>query len=210
VKELVNQIKVAPFEPTSVLRTMSEIAERVDASKGEESKKNAQFRNSHITAAAPAGTGLDASKDKEVSRLVAEIHGRDEIERTRTRLNAMLDCQASFSGTISAPIVFFLGSFLVSIFGNLAQLGDNSNSHALAFGEWLVRLPSCIPSCASGFAFSDHNSSCSHRFWLSPCWEQPKHLPSNHVQHPGRSSQEVFRVIVEATYRGQRVPLVCS
>jgi hypothetical protein len=141
VKVLVNQITIVPFETTAVFRTMSEIAEKAEEPKGEESKKGAQVSNSEINTVVPAGVRPVVSKDKEASRLIAESHGRDEIERTRMRLNAMLDCQAGFGGTIGAPIVFFLGSFLVSIFGNLAQLGNNSNAHALAFGEWWITIP---------------------------------------------------------------------
>jgi hypothetical protein len=40
-----------------------------------------------------------------------------ERERTETRLKTMLSSQASFGTTIFAPVSFFLGSFLFSVFG---------------------------------------------------------------------------------------------
>ncbi len=64
-----------------------------------------------------------------------------DIESTKMRLNTMLECQASFGATIGAPVAFFLGSFLFSIFSNLSTLGDNDTSHALAFGEWWMTVP---------------------------------------------------------------------
>lgn len=137
VKELVDQITIVPFETTTGDSARSEIAEKAEV-KGHDPNKSVQVSNSEITAVT-AEAREDGSLNGE-SRLLAEIRGREEIERTRTRLNAMLDCQAGFGGTIGAPIVFFLGSFLVSIFGNLSQLGDNTNAHALAFGEWWITI----------------------------------------------------------------------
>ncbi len=52
----------------------------------------------------------------------------------------MLWCQASFGAAIGAPVVFFLGSFFVSVFGNLSTVGDNDTSHALAFGMWWIAM----------------------------------------------------------------------
>ena len=59
-----------------------------------------------------------------------------ERKATETRLQTMLQCQASFGATIGAPIAFFLGSFLFSVFSNYETVGDNDTSHAMAFGEW--------------------------------------------------------------------------
>lgn len=73
--------------------------------------------------------------------LLTENPSPDEKKWTETRLNTMLSCQASFGATIGAPVAFFLGSFLFAIFGNLAILGDNDTSHALAFGEWWMTIP---------------------------------------------------------------------
>jgi hypothetical protein len=84
----------------------------------------------------------------DVHDLVRQINfteSPEETERqkidTAMQLNAMLSCQASFGATIGAPVAFFLGSFLFSIFSNLSALGDNDTSHALAFGEWWTTVP---------------------------------------------------------------------
>ena len=66
---------------------------------------------------------------------------KDEIEATRMRLKAMLGSQASFGASVGAPVVFFLGSFLFSVFGNLQALGDNDTSLSVAFGEWWMTIP---------------------------------------------------------------------
>ena len=66
---------------------------------------------------------------------------KDEIETTRMRLKSMLESQSSFGASVGAPVVFFLGSFLFSVFGNLQSLGDNDTSHSVAFGEWWMTIP---------------------------------------------------------------------
>jgi len=79
-----------------------------------------------------------------VEQLVATLgDGTDEESRkaTETRLQTMLQCQASFGATIGAPIAFFLGSFLFSVFSNYETVGDNNTAHALAFGEWWMTIP---------------------------------------------------------------------
>lgn len=60
---------------------------------------------------------------------------------TKIRLKGMLECQASFGAAIGAPVVFFLGSFFFSVFGDLSAIGDNDTSHALAFGMWWMTIP---------------------------------------------------------------------
>jgi len=64
-----------------------------------------------------------------------------EPEVTRNRLQTMLGSQARFGVTVAAALCFFLGSFLVNVFGNLENLGQNDTSHALAFGEWWMTIP---------------------------------------------------------------------
>ena len=71
---------------------------------------------------------------------LVNVHEED-IESTRMRLKSMLGSQVSFGASVGAPVVFFLGSFLFSIFGNLQTLGDNDTSHSVAFGEWWMTIP---------------------------------------------------------------------
>jgi hypothetical protein len=65
----------------------------------------------------------------------------EDKDKTKTRLTTMLGCQASFGAAIGAPVVFFLGAFLFSVFSNLQVVGDNDTSHALAFGMWWMTIP---------------------------------------------------------------------
>jgi hypothetical protein len=37
---------------------------------------------------------------------------------------------------VGAPIVFFAGAFMYTVFDILSRLGDNDTAHALAFGMW--------------------------------------------------------------------------
>jgi hypothetical protein len=70
----------------------------------------------------------------------AKKYGKEK-EKTGARLKTMLACQASFGASIGAPVAFYLGSFLFSVFGNHSKLGDSDVSLALAFGEWWMTLP---------------------------------------------------------------------
>jgi len=53
------------------------------------------------------------------------------INKTKTRLRAMLAAQYSFGVTVGAPIIFFCGSFVYTLVDNYSNLGDNNTSHAL-------------------------------------------------------------------------------
>lgn len=97
------------------------------------------------------GTSQDSNVDRAWDDVSAMLQDLDplrnpgkyekEKEKTATRLKTMLGCQASFGATIGAPVVFFLGSFLFSVFGNSEKLGDSDISLSLAFGEWWMIIP---------------------------------------------------------------------
>ncbi|KAI4240244.1 MAG: hypothetical protein L6R42_011564, partial [Xanthoria sp. 1 TBL-2021] len=53
------------------------------------------------------------------------------ISTTKTRLNALLFVQYDFGVTVGAPVVFFCGSFLYTLFDNFARVGDNDVGHAI-------------------------------------------------------------------------------
>lgn len=53
------------------------------------------------------------------------------IQKTKTRLRAMLAAQYSFGVTVGAPVIFFCGSFVYTLVDNYSNLGDNNTSHAL-------------------------------------------------------------------------------
>ncbi|KAH8879373.1 hypothetical protein GQ53DRAFT_849690 [Thozetella sp. PMI_491] len=80
---------------------------------------------------------------KHISEILDKMDTGSPTHRfnAQTRLNTMLECQASFGATIGAPIAFFLGAFLLSVESNVNQYGDNDDSHALAFGEWWMTIP---------------------------------------------------------------------
>ncbi|KAH8899982.1 hypothetical protein GQ53DRAFT_816019 [Thozetella sp. PMI_491] len=115
-----------------------------------------------------------------------------DIKRaTHVRLSSMLGCQASFGATVGVPVVFFLGSFLFSIFQNLSMLGDNDTSHALAFGEWWMTIP--YVAVVSGCLLAGNNPNtleaiysgietweASERCGTRGIWDAAK----NFVKHP--------------------------
>jgi len=71
------------------------------------------------------------------------------------RLKTMLACQASFGTAIGAPVAFFLGSFLFSVFSNHSKLGDADISMSLAFGEWWMTIPHV--AIVSGCLLAENN-----------------------------------------------------
>jgi hypothetical protein len=83
------------------------------------------------------------------------LNNSQDRKVTQTRLKSMLDCQASFGAAIGAPVVFFLGSFLFSVFSNLSTVGDNDTSHALAFGMWWMIIPHV--AVVSGWLLAGNN-----------------------------------------------------
>lgn len=90
----------------------------------------------------PDGETTDAWKHVDLLvQTLGDSKDKKERERTEARLLTMLQCQASFGATIGAPIAFFLGSFLFSVFSNNENFGDNDTSHAMAFGEWWMTIP---------------------------------------------------------------------
>jgi hypothetical protein len=83
----------------------------------------------------------DIRKQRSAWNDVKDLIKDEDKDKTKTRLTTMLGCQASFGAAIGAPVVFFLGAFLFSVFSNLQVVGDNDTSHALAFGMWWMTIP---------------------------------------------------------------------
>ncbi len=97
-----------------------------------------------------AGEEVERSAWDDVCRMVDSIsdnpsqdrEGMSAVRRsTHVRLMSMLGCQSDFGATIGAAVVFFLGSFLFSVFANLSMLGDNDTAHSMGFGEWWMIIP---------------------------------------------------------------------
>lgn len=86
-------------------------------------------------------TRHDIRKQRSAWDDVKDLIKDEDKNKTKTRLATMLGCQASFGAAIGAPVVFFLGAFLFSVFSNLQVVGDNDTSHALAFGMWWMTIP---------------------------------------------------------------------
>ena len=55
----------------------------------------------------------------------------ESLAFTQTSLDALLSAQTNFGNTVGAPVVFFCGTFLYTLFENYASLGDNDIGHSL-------------------------------------------------------------------------------
>ena len=60
----------------------------------------------------------------------------DDRREFSVRLRAILDSQVSFSTTVGAPVLLYIGSFIYSIVSLSATEGDADTARALAFGIW--------------------------------------------------------------------------
>jgi len=119
-------------------------------SSGEGGAGTAASEETHKKTTDNMPSGLSAAEIKaagrawhDVDHLVREFDHKEEHAKNRMgrRLLTMLGCQASFGASIGAPIAFYLGSFLFSVFGNHENLGSADTSLALAFGEWWMTIP---------------------------------------------------------------------
>ena len=53
----------------------------------------------------------------------------------------MLDCQVRFSSVVGLPVIFYIGSFVYSVFDVWEILGLDNTPHQLAFGMFWMILP---------------------------------------------------------------------
>lgn len=72
------------------------------------------------------------------------------MEETKTHLISMLDCQGTFGSLVGAPVLFFIGSFVVTLDTLRDHIGDNSTALSLSFGMWwtVITHVTIISSCA--------------------------------------------------------------
>ncbi len=59
---------------------------------------------------------------------------------TQARLAALLRAQGTFGSLVGAPVLFFVGSFVVALTGLSEHIGDNGTALSLAFGMWWMVL----------------------------------------------------------------------
>lgn len=78
-------------------------------------------------------------------------------ENISVRLSDMLDGQVSFSTTVGAPVLLYLGSFIYSIVSLNGTEGDKDTARALAFGIWWMIIVHV--SVISGSLLASNNPS---------------------------------------------------
>lgn len=77
------------------------------------------------------------------------------VQRTKGRLRNLLESQYSFGSTVGAPVLFYVGAFVYTLFDLVNRLGDNDASHALAFGMWWMTIP--IVTIVAGCLLAGNN-----------------------------------------------------
>lgn len=72
-----------------------------------------------------------------------------DLQVTQARLASILRSQGTFGSLVGAPVLFFVGSFVVTLDSLSKNIGDNSTGLSLAFGMWwmVVLLVAVVSSC---------------------------------------------------------------
>ncbi|KAM0198510.1 hypothetical protein ACHAPI_004037 [Fusarium lateritium] len=66
---------------------------------------------------------------------------RVRIHAVQVKLSAMLDSQVKFGSTVGAPILFYIGAFIYSVFDVQSNIGEHPTAHQLAFGMFWMTIP---------------------------------------------------------------------
>lgn len=76
----------------------------------------------------------------------------ERVRKTQAYLASMLRSQGTFGSLVGAPVLFFVGSFIVALQGLSEYIGDNGTAHSLAFGMWwmVIVQVTIISSCILG------------------------------------------------------------
>ncbi|KAI5861434.1 hypothetical protein GGS23DRAFT_606301 [Durotheca rogersii] len=96
--------------------------------------------NSNETAAhAPQGPDDSGSLPN-----IGHIYTREEkrkIDAFKQKLKAILDSQVSFGSSVGAPVVFYIASFIWSVYEVREDLGSYLTAHQLAYGMFWTTIP---------------------------------------------------------------------
>ncbi|EPE07591.1 cytochrome mitochondrial [Ophiostoma piceae UAMH 11346] len=74
------------------------------------------------------------------------------LQTTQASLASILRSQGTFGAMVGAPVLFFVGSFIVALDELSGSIGDNSAAHSLAFGMWwmVILQVTIVSSCILG------------------------------------------------------------
>ncbi|OIW30196.1 hypothetical protein CONLIGDRAFT_702755 [Coniochaeta ligniaria NRRL 30616] len=64
-----------------------------------------------------------------------------QIASVKTKLQSMLDSQYSFGSTVGAPVLFYVGSFIWTVYDISFSYGSFQSAHQLAFGMLWMTIP---------------------------------------------------------------------
>ncbi|OAA56333.1 hypothetical protein SPI_07944 [Niveomyces insectorum RCEF 264] len=98
------------------------------------------------------GVGEPRRRISEVLSVDGANDAPERLKATQASLAAILRSQGTFGSLVGAPVLFFLGAFVVALDGLSEHIGDNSTAHSLAFGMWwmVVVHVTVVSSCVLG------------------------------------------------------------
>ena len=132
------------------------------ASKADDDQRLSEAEIVELLTAVLAGSltieGVPVNPQQELKSSL-DINGPkdDSREAISVRLSDMLDGQVSFSTTVGAPVLLYIGSFIYSIVSLSGTKGDKETARALAFGIWWMIIVHV--SVISGSLLASNNPS---------------------------------------------------
>ncbi|OTB09441.1 hypothetical protein M426DRAFT_79558 [Hypoxylon sp. CI-4A] len=106
------------------------------------------------------------------------------VDTVKWRLRAMLDSQVSFGSSVGAPVLFYIASFVWSVYEVREDLGSYVTAHQLAAGMFWMTIPHiALVSC---LLLAGNNPN----IWQSAVTES--FFSHNNSQRPGRLALEPF------------------
>ncbi|KAH6873451.1 hypothetical protein B0T10DRAFT_588843 [Thelonectria olida] len=110
----------------------------------------AQYRQRQLSTENAASTPRPSHRSSQDTQVLARtisptlLYTDDEwlqICAVKIKIGAMLDSQVKFGSTVGAPILFYIGSFIYSVFDVQQNLGEFFKAHQLAFGMFWMTIP---------------------------------------------------------------------
>ncbi|KUJ12339.1 uncharacterized protein LY89DRAFT_721986 [Mollisia scopiformis] len=90
-----------------------------------------------------------------VGDVIAQICDTPNLIHAKEKLGQLLNQQMSYGIQIGAPVVFYLGPYVYSLFDATSRLGDNDTAHAIAFGLWYGLIVLTATSCCCVVGLND-------------------------------------------------------
>jgi hypothetical protein len=95
----------------------------------------------------------------EINRMLVDNLDEKTVGKATARLLAMMSAPSSFGSSVGGPVLFYVGSFIYTIFDIKNKKGDTDTADALAFGLWWMTIVHV--SMVAGCLLASNNPSAA-------------------------------------------------